>query len=200
VVPSRDAPAPRPVLDEGFATGPSGWPDNPQSTAWWAEASYHFFAREPGRFVALRAPIPGPLRDVAVSASFRKTGGPAGGGYGLILRDQGLGLGDGVDQGGRYYVLEAGDRGEVGVWRREGDHWVDLLPWAPSEAVHQGGGATNFLTARAIAESLTFLVNDRQVASLTDPGLSQGAVGVFVGGDGNQVTLERFIVQDLVSL
>jgi hypothetical protein len=196
VVPSGDAPALRTVLDEGFATGPSGWPDNPQSTAWWAEASYHLFAREPGRFVALRAPIPGPLRDVAVSASFRKTGGPAGGGYGLILRDQGLGLGDGVDQGGRYYVLEAGDRGEVGVWRREADHWVDLLPWTPAGAVRQGGAA-NTLTVQATADQLTFVVNGEQVASVADSALPDGTVGIFVGGDGNDVTLERFVVQRL---
>jgi hypothetical protein len=184
----------RTLLDDGFGSAPQGWLDDPRSTAWWSGGAYHLFAREPGHFVAVGAPVPGRLRDVEVSATFRKTGGPAGGGYGLMVRDQGSGPRDGVDQGGRYYVLEAGDGGDVGIWRREGDHWVDLLPWTPSGAVRHDQ-ATNFLTVRAIAERLTFLVNGEQVASLADPTLPDGTVGVFVGGDSNEVMLERFVVQ-----
>jgi hypothetical protein len=33
------------------------------------------------------------------------------------------------------------------------------------------------------------------VASLTDPILSGGAVGVFVGGDLNEVALDRLVIQ-----
>src|SRR5205814_1281094 len=77
--------------------------------------------------VAIAAPIGASIADVALTALFRKSGGPPGGGYGLILRAQRPGELDGSNQGGRYYVFEVGDRGQVGAWRREEDHWVDLL-------------------------------------------------------------------------
>src|SRR5579884_3523789 len=131
------APAHRTILDEHFADNPRGWPSNPESTAWLADGSYRQVARQASQFVALGAPITERLRDVVVTARFRKVGGPSGGGYGVIVRDEGPGPRDGINQGGRYYVLEAGDRGEVGIWRRENDRWIDILPWTSSPAVRR---------------------------------------------------------------
>jgi hypothetical protein len=91
-------------------------------------------------------------------------------------------------------VLEVGDRGEVGIWRREEDHWVDLVPWTPSGAV-RACGATNQVTVRALGSRLTLLVNGVEVASVQDETLREGTVGVFVGGDLNEVLLERLLIQ-----
>ena len=182
------------VLQETFTDNQKKWPDNQQATAWFAGGAYHLFARQPGRFVAIGAPLAQPLSDVIITASFHKVGGPPGGGYGVIVRDQGPGPRDGINQRGRYYVLAVGDRGEVGIWRREDDRWIDLLPWTPSAAVSPGT-APNQLTVQAIGSRLTLLVNGRQAASLEDATLPAGGVGVFVGGDLNEVTLERFVVQ-----
>ena len=184
----------RTAFEEHFADNQRNWPNNPQATAWFAEGAYHLFARQPGQFVAVGAPIAESLRDVVVAALFRKVAGPPGGGYGVIVRDQGPQPRDGLNQRGRYYVLEVGDRGEVGIWRREEDHWVELLPWTGSDAVRPGGEA-NELTVQAIGRQLTFLVNGIQVASAVDPVVAEGGVGVFVGGDLNEVVLERFVVQ-----
>src|SRR5712692_9968956 len=63
-------------------------------------------------------------------SDFRKVGGPSSGGYGLIVRDQTVPPLDGLRQNGRFYVLEASDRGEIGIWRRDDDQWVDLLAWS----------------------------------------------------------------------
>jgi hypothetical protein len=184
----------RTVLEERFADNARGWPSDPKSTAWLADGAYRLAARQPGRFVAVAPSTSASAGDVVVTGTFRKTGGPAGGGYGLMVRDQGTGPRDGVDQGGRYYVFEAGDKGEIGAWRREGDRWVDLVPWTRSEAVHPAA-ARNELELRANGARLTFLVNGTQVASIEDATLPAGRVGVFVGGDGNEVVLERFAVQ-----
>ncbi len=89
-----------------------------------------------------------------------------------------------------------GDRGEVGIWRRENDGWVDLLPWTPSAAVRPGADP-NQLEVLALGPQLTFWVNGTQVASRTDATLAEGAVGLFVGGDGNEVVVERFTVTAL---
>jgi hypothetical protein len=138
--------------------------------------------------------VDGLLADVVVTADFHKTGGPPGGGYGIIVRDQGPGPRDGLSQDGDFYVAEAGDRGEVGIWRRSADHWVDLVPWTPSDAVHPGG-TTNELMLRAQGSQLTFVVNGRQVATVSDATLQSGRVGAFVGGDFNEVRVDRFNVE-----
>lgn len=131
-----------------------------------------------------------------MTLAFGKVGGPPGGGYRLIVRDEGPGPRDGANQGGRYYVFEVGDCGELGIWRREDDHWVELLPWSPSDVVRPDR-APNMLTVRAIGSRLTFLVNSMQMVSLDDAALTTGGVGVFLGGDSNEGRLEWLLVQAL---
>jgi len=177
-----------------FAAGPSkGWLDNPAVAAW-SDGAYRLQARQPARFVAIGAPVNQSLSDVVVSATFRKTGGPPGGGYGLVVRDQGPDPRDGVNQTMNAFVLEAGDLGEFGIWRRDGDHWVDLVAWTRSAAVRMGG-SPNDLTVRAIGNRLTFTINGTQVASVEDGAPMAGGAGVFIGGDYNEVALDRFSVQ-----
>jgi hypothetical protein len=81
----------------------------------------------------------------------------------------------------------------VGIWRRDGERWIELLPWSASAAVRPGA-ARNDLHVESLGTRLTFKVNGVEVASRTieDPG--EGAVGVFAGGDLNEVVLERFAV------
>lgn len=184
----------RTVFDDRFVSSQSSWPNNPDSTAWFADGTYRLLARQAGQFVAIGAPLRERFRDVVVTGAFRKVGGPLGGGYGLIVRDQGPGARDGVNQLGAFYVFEVGDKGEVGVWRRDGDKWVDILPWEPSNAVSQGN-ATNTLSVQAIGQQLTFSVNGQRVSSHTDGTLQDGTAGIFVGGDNNEVVIERFVVQ-----
>jgi hypothetical protein len=192
--PTSPTTALRTAFDQRFVNPLADWPNNPEATAWFADGAYRLFAREPSRFVAVGAPITQPFHDVVVSARFRKVGGPPGGGYGLIVRDQGPGPRDGISQRGRYYVLESGDRGEVGIWRREDDRWVNLVPWTRSEAVRPGL-ATNEVAAVAMGQHLILRVNGVRVASAGDAALAAGAVGIFVGGDFNEVSIDRFLVQ-----
>jgi LPXTG-site transpeptidase (sortase) family protein len=182
------------LLDEHFADNRMSWRDDRSSTTWFEVGTYRLAPQIPGQFVAIAAPVSVPLRDVVMTARFHKVGGPPGGGYGLILRDQEPTARDGVRQTGRYYVLEVGDRGQIGVWRRDEDHWVELLPWTSSDVVHPGN-EPNELEAWASGPRLTLLVNGVQVASRVDDALASGGVGVFVGGDGNDVALERLSVR-----
>jgi hypothetical protein len=177
-----------------FATGPGkGWLDNPTVAAW-SDGAYRLQARQPARFVAIGAPVNQSLSDVVVSATFRKTGGPPGGGYGLIVRDLGPDPRDGVNQTLNAFVLEAGDLGEFGIWRRDGDRWVDLVAWTRSAAVRMGG-SPNDLTVRAVGNRLTFTINGTQVGSVEDGAPMAGGAGVFVGGDYNDVALDRFSIE-----
>jgi hypothetical protein len=180
-------------FDPATADAEASWPHSPNGAAWFAGGAYHLFAREPGRFVAIGAPITTPQRDVTVQARFRKVGGPAGGGYGIIVHDVGTGRRDGMSQQGRFYVLEAGDRGEFGIWRREGDRWIDLIPWSPTSAVRRGN-ESNELTVVAHGDRLRFAINGIEVGTVVDSTLPEGSVGLFTGGDLNEVIVERFAV------
>jgi hypothetical protein len=178
-----------PVIDQ------PGWPDHPGGTAWReAGVGYRLFARDVQRFVAVGAPLDAPLTDVVVSATFRKVGGPPGGGYGIIVRDQATDQRQGSEQGSRFYIAEVGDRGEFGIWRRDDDHWVDLIPWTPSDAVRKGS-ESNSLRLRAEGSRLTLIVNGTTIATVTDPALPGGRVGAFVGGDLNDVVLDQFAIE-----
>jgi hypothetical protein len=187
-------PAAGTLLDERFANNDRNWPSAPQGTAYLTNSSYRLATRQAGQFVAIGAPIVDTLKDVIVNASFHKLSGPSGGGYGIIVRDQASAPQNGTSQVGRYYVLEAGDNGEVGMWRRDGDQWTDLLPWQPNPAVKTGLGS-NDLSVRAVGNRLSLTVNGTLVATKTDDTFAAGGVGVFVGGDGNQVAVDRFSIQ-----
>jgi hypothetical protein len=182
------------VLEEQFDGVQSGWPDDPQSTAWLTEGVYHLAVRRPGQFVAVGAPLAETLRDVVVTATFHKSAGPPGGRYGLIVRDQGPGPRDGLNPIGNFYVLLVNDRGEYSIARREGDDWVDVVPWSPSDAINHGNMA-NELVALAIGSQLGLAVNGTLVASVRDEALDAGAVGVYANGDFVEIVLEKFLVE-----
>ncbi|HET6315286.1 MAG TPA: DUF4388 domain-containing protein [Chloroflexota bacterium] len=181
------------LLDARFAGGAQkDWLDN-QPFAGWRDGAYRLAARQATKFVAVAAPVSVP-DNVLISATLRKTGGPPGGGYGLIVRNQQAEALNGINQSFDAYVFEAGDLGEFGVWRREGDRWVDLVPWTRSQAVRQGG-SPNELSVRVAAGQLLLTINGIEVARVDDDVLAHGGVGVFAGGDNNEVALDRFTVQ-----
>jgi hypothetical protein len=130
-------------------------------------------------------------------AQFHKTGGPAGGGYGLIVRDQSPSSErDGRNQTGEYLVLEVGDRGEIGIWQRDQTTWMDVLSWRRSEAVNHDR-VPNVITVTQRGEALEFQVNSQIVAQLTYDRLPMaGGVGIFVGGDLNEVALDWLRIDD----
>ncbi len=183
------------VLDERFAKKSVGWPDDPAATAWFDPdgLGYRLATTSPGRFVALGAPGNKDFADVMASATFRKTAGPSGGGYGLIVHDQQPRDRDGMNQSGSYYVFEVSDRGEYGVWQRDGSRWVELVPWTAS-AVVRAGGAENQLSVTAIGDSLSFVVNDTLLTQV-DSKLRGGGVGLYVAGDGDKFLVDRLTLR-----
>ena len=154
-----------PVLEEWFADNRRQWPNDPLGTAWFADGAYHLSAREPGRFVAVGAPIGRSLRDMVMSGAFRKVGGPPGGGYGLIVRDQATASRDGINQ--RRAILRARGgrpRESSGSGAEKRITGRTCCPGRRSDAVRPGT-APNELTLRAIGPRLTFVVNGVQVAA-----------------------------------
>ena len=80
------------------------------------------------------------------------------------------------------------------MWRRDGERWVDLVPWTRSPSVRQGG-SPNEISVRIAGTQLLLSINGIEVARVDDDVLAHGGVGVFAGGDNNEVALDRFTVQ-----
>ena len=187
----------RDILDEHVGSDWLGWPNEPLVAARPTGSGYRLTPLLDNQFVAVGAPVGQSMRDVLVGATFRKLGGPVGGQYGLLLRDRGPGPRDGRNQAGRYYVARVDDQGEVGIWRREQEQWIVLVPWTRSEAVRPGE-STNDLNFESVGGRLTLVVNGRPAASAHDAVLDRGGVGLFVAGKGNNdVLVERFVVHAL---
>ncbi len=186
------------LFAERFASPLANWPNDPNGTAWFADGALHLFPRQPGRFVTIGVPFIGTLGDGVVSAQFHKVDGPAGGGYGVIIRDQaGSAERDSDSQAGEYLVLEVGDSGDIGVWRRKQFRWIDVVPWTHSDAV-RSGEEPNTLVVSMTGASIRFEVNGDVVALLDYDGLpASGSAGVFVGGDLNEVALEWLRIETL---
>ena len=196
VRPTATPSGPRILFGEPFTAPPRQWPNDPSGTAWFANGEYRLFARDPGRFVAVGVPLQQSVQDVKITGEFHKVNGPAGGGYGFIVRDQGATSDrDGRNQAGQYLVVEVGDRGDVGVWQREQTRWIDVLPWTHADAVNIDRRA-NALTVTTHGASLHVEVNGTAVADLNYARLpATGGVGVFAGGDLNEVALERLRIE-----
>jgi hypothetical protein len=132
---------------------------------------------------------------VVATATFVKNSGPQGGGYGVILRDQGTSPLDGQAQDGRFLLFEVGDRGEVSIWQRDGARWTAVMAWRHSDAVRPGQ-AENELKVIGHENQVSFVVNAQQVAGLIYTALpTRGGVGLFLGGDLNEITVTRLTVQ-----
>jgi hypothetical protein len=195
--PPTPTPArPQVLFGERLAAPLPGWPNNPEGNAWFGSDGYRMFARQSGRFVAVGVPLAQPLSTAVLTARFHKVDGPRGGGYGLIVRDQGTSAErDGGNQAGQYMVLEVGDRGDVGIWQRNQSRWIDVMPWTHSDAVHLDR-ESNTLMVTMRDSVLRFEVNGQVLADLIYDGFPpSGGVGIFVGGDLNEVVLDSLRIE-----
>ena len=185
------------VLD--FAAGRTSgfaWPNDRQGAGWFDVDGYHLAARKPGRFVAIGVLPSQELHSLLITATFHKVTGPPGGGYGVIVGDAGPEPLDGANQTGRYLVFEVGDKGEVGLWRRDQDQWLQVIGWTPNAAVKSGNGE-NTLAVRVSGNALGFSVNQADVPVQPTGQAIAGRVGVFLGGDANEAVLSRLTVTPL---
>ena len=164
--------------------------------ATWSDGAYRLQAREVASYVAIAAPNDPVPPNVLVSATLRKTGGPPGGGYGLIVRNQ---------------SPEVPRRQQPGASTPTSPK---LATWASSAS--GGARATTGSTscpgrarrpyARAARQRVhrphqwpapVSIDHQRRPKwrGSTMTSSPMVAVGVFAGGDNNEVALDRFTVQ-----
>lgn len=111
--------------------------------------------------------------DQVVSATFDTTGSPSDAGFGVVCRMQ-----DDDD----YYRLGISNDGEFAIQRVKGGTTTVLTgggKWAPGPGLRKTPGLFT-VRAECIGTTLTLFESNRLVASVKDPELSGGKVGVFV--------------------
>jgi hypothetical protein len=88
------------------------------------------------------------------------------------------------------YIFEVSAFGTFHVAKWVGNVWTAVVAWTASDAVNKGI-AQNHLTVLADGTSLTFLINDTEVAEVTDSSFSSGFVGVAVTAFSEDVDVEE---------
>ncbi len=107
----------------------------------------------------------------------RRTSGPESVNYGLQFRW--------VDSN-NFYAFNVADTGEFIVYLMYRGQWQILLDWTSSDAIKPG--EANLLAVKADKASLTFYINDEQVAQFNDTRLTSGVPGLGVSLDAGQDT------------
>lgn len=97
--------------------------------------------------------------------------GPTAVEYGLYFRNT---------DGDNYYYFGISANGHFNFWKRIDAEWIEILPWAPSDALETGEGAYNRMGVLANGAQLTLLANDVVLAEVEDDSIAAGALGVFV--------------------
>lgn len=165
------------------------WPNDPRGSAWFSPGAYHLFARDAGRYIAAAVPMASAIADATLEAQFQKVRGANGGGYGFVVRSAW------PDE--NFVVAELSDDGYVGIWQRDAERWVDILPWTPTSAALPSAqpNTVGLLVRRT---TLQMSVNGQAVAHVTASAMApSGGVGIFTGGDQSEVVVRSLRVDPL---
>jgi hypothetical protein len=126
--------------------------------------------------------------DLTLDVDATPLAGPDDNDYGVIVRR--------VDDNDFYRFEISGD-GYFNIQKRQKGKWQKLVAdWTESSAIRKGA-ATNHLRVVCAGRTLTFFVNQVQVAQVTDDAFARGEVGVLAGTlvePGVQVAFDNFQV------
>lgn len=130
---------------------------------------------------------PGNFGDVRIEADVTRLNGPLENRAGLICRYQ----------NGNYYFFVISSDGyyAIGKFTSGQAILIGQEMMVASDVIHSDG--VNHLRADCIGETLTFYVNEMQVASTQDTDLASGGVGVLAGSfeePGVDVLFQNFVV------
>jgi hypothetical protein len=110
--------------------------------------------------------------DLTLDVDATPLAGPDDNDYGVIVRR--------VDDD-NFYRFEISGDGYYNIQKRQKGKWHKLVAdWGESSAIRKGA-ATNHLRVVCVGRTLTFLVNQVQVAQVTDDAFARGEVGVLAG-------------------
>lgn len=172
---------------EDFSNNASGWDRvlNDGGIMDYDSGGYRILVR--GAKMNFWSTPPGNFGDVRIEADVTRLNGPMENRAGLICRYQ----------NGNYYFFVISSDGyyAIGKFTNGQAVLVGQEMMVASDAIRSEG--VNHLRAECAGETLTFYVNETQVASTQDPDFSTGGVGVLAGTfdePGVDVLFQNFVV------
>lgn len=175
------------LYQESFADNTSGWDRvlNDGGIMDYDSGGYRILVR--GEKMNFWSTPPGNFGDVRVEADVTKLNGPDENRAGLMCRYQ----------NGNYYFFIVSNDGfyAIGKFMDGQAILVGQEVMVPNAVIKAEG--MNHLRADCIGDTLTFYVNDTQVASTQDTDLAMGGVGVLAGSfeePGVDVFFQNFVV------
>jgi hypothetical protein len=170
-------PSERVIFQDPLTANTNGWRDDGTNCSFHKDG-YHIT----GGFICY-APT-GQFGTVIVSVTTRQIAGPITEFYGLVLRRTSM---------GNYYAFVIDSNGKWRFSKIVNDTFVDILPFVPNSAIHQGVNAVNTLKVLAVHTHFTFFVNGTQVGEADDSTFSDGLCGV-AGATNGEIVFTNFTV------
>jgi hypothetical protein len=157
---------------DDFGNPQSGW------TRYRGEEYEHFYENGEFHFTVWRTNFTGNawIQLGGLATHYRievqawKVDGPDMNNYGLLF---------GGKDDRNYYTFRISDSGSYRVAKMVEGQWVELVAWTQTPLVNKG--ALNFLGLRAEGTQITVCLNGQALASVNDPMLKSGRVGVVAG-------------------
>ena len=162
-------PALNVLLRQDFTSPDPAWPtnENEQEQRGLAEGRYYLIARQPQSL--LSQAIPGRYDNVVIEVEAGQTDGPAGGAYGLILRQR---------DSSNFYYVGLTSQGSYSFARLVSGQWQEIIPWTPAEAILKVG-YLNRLRVEARGKQFKVTVNGQVLATVEDGTFDTGTAALF---------------------
>ena len=176
--PTSVEPVPGDLLyEEDFQDPASGWTtsSDEDTSAGYTDGQYRIAIYRQD-YMAWGNPEPGlelASFAFAIEVDVRQVDGPLDNNFGLVFRLQ--------EEVEDFYWFQISGDGYYSVDLNKEDEWSTLVPWAESDAVNQGLGATNHLRVTCSGDQCSFYVNGTHLVDMADDALSSGSIGLAAG-------------------
>lgn len=163
------------LYEETFDDPASGWDTYSEDDTWagYVDGEYRLEVYR-DNYVTWGNPEPGlDLDGFVIEVDARQVEGPLDNNFGLLVRYQ-------ADDE-NYYWFEISSDGYYSVDLMQAGEWITLVGWQTSEAINQGGGATNHLQVISDGSQFSFYANGTHLTDVTDNALDVGNVGLAAG-------------------
>ncbi len=168
-------------LCDGFADNQNSWPtgagpDQLGKVAWdIGQGAYRWTAQTTQGLFQVARPSFGTLTDFYVSTIAERTSGADDSAYSVVFRW--------VDSD-NFYAFNVDGTKNFAVYLMYRGQWQTLQDTTPSDAVK--AGQPNLLAVKAVGSTLTFFINNQQVAQFNDSRLTSGQPGLGVDLHANE--------------
>jgi hypothetical protein len=183
-------PAKNTLYSDDFSSSSSGWDqhDGTDGVTAYADGGYRIFVNQPN-YLFWANPSKSFSEDLVIDVDATKSAGPEDNEFGVIC---------GYQDAQNFYIFKISSDGYAQIAKYANDEYVPLSGDQMDQVSGiKSGESTNHLQAKCIGDSLTLLVNGKEVLTATDSGQKWGDVGLYAGTfdtAGTDILFDNFVV------